>query len=808
MGAEPAPIPITDRPNFLIILMDDMGFSDIGAYGGEAETPNIDRLAHDGLRFRQFYNAARCCPTRASLLTGLYPHQAGLGHMTHISPGEPKSYSKHLLPEVTTVAEVLRDAGYFTANTGKWHVNSTAEQWPIRRGFDHVYGSEIGGLYYYAQHSVYRDGKILYQPGDDLPDDFYSTDVWNEWTVKYIQQAHDQGKPFFIYLAHVAPHFPAQAPDDTIEKYRGRFMDGWEKLREVKLERQKEIGLFGTHVELSSWPGEVPRWDELTLEQRDRMDLFQSIYLATIDETDRGIGRILRKLEELGRLDNTVIFFLSDNGGNGESGWEGHVQEDMHKFGFDPGRVGRQGGAGIWPGKGWATLQNSPLRNYKHDIDEGGIRTPLVVHWPAGLGQDMRGQWTDAIGHVMDLSPTLLDLAGVPADQRPHQEGQSLLPAIRGEAISRDGSIFWEHESNAGVRDGNWKLVRGQGEGWALYNVNEDPVENHDLAGQQPKRAEAMAKRWQAWAGRVGVIPFRDIRRVTLEPPQQNKATEARTTPTAPSSVTEGLKLWLRADTIRGVDDGQPLGHWPDLATGFTPEDGAQDAGQAFANQPPWSGLEPRNFVELAAPIYVADDGAGRPAIRFDAQHRTGLSYFGGIGLAGGTSPDEAGQDSFTIFVAFRPSAETRGSRLFQLGDAEGIGEDGGPGTSVAICYEPSPGRVIAGARFQNGNRLITSSAHDETDDVQILAVRLEAGQMYKDSTVLLAELSEPANSVNPSAHTSLRNEGYNLGYGNNRAGKPINFFDGWIYEVRYYQRALSPEDMSTVQAEMTKNYN
>ena len=493
----------SDRPNVIVILMDDMGFSDLASYGGEANTPNIDRLAKNGLRFRQFYQGARCCPTRAQLMTGVYAHQAGVGRMTGDRSENP-AYSGTIPLDVPLVSEVMRDAGYFTAQAGKWHMSVEPQSYPHRRGFERVYGTKVGGLYYdIALNSVWEDGKILYDRGGPLPEGWHGTDQWNDHATKFMNEAVDDGRPFFIYLAHVAPHFPIQAPDDLVEQYRGKFMKGWNALRHDRLQRQKAMGLFDESVELTEWPLNVPLWESLSPQKQAELDYLQAVYMASIEAADQGIGRLLHDLERRGQLENTLIMLLSDNGGNAESGWQGQVRGNG---GSDHPRLGMAGGPGIFVGSGWATLQNTPLRDYKHDADEGGIRTPMIVHWPAGIAEERRGGWLDAVGHIIDIAPTCADLAG--AETSAEFEGQSLLPILRGEAATRSTPLFWEHEGNAAMRDGKWKLVRAQGSGWRLYDMDADPVENRNLAFDEPDRLDAMAAAWQAWADRVGVIDF------------------------------------------------------------------------------------------------------------------------------------------------------------------------------------------------------------------------------------------------------------------------------------------------------------
>jgi arylsulfatase len=490
------------KPNIVVILVDDMGFSDIGCYGSEIPTPNLDKIAADGLRFTQFYNTGRCCPTRASLLTGLYPHEAGVGHMTE-DRGED-GYRGDLNDRCVTVAEVLRSAGYRTAMTGKWHVTkyvSPADDaqkynWPRQRGFDHYFGIIQGGADYFQPNPLTRENEHV-QPGGG----FYTTDAFVDNAIRFVDQG-DAKKPFFQYIALNAPHFPLMAPRDEIAKFRGKYKIGWDRLREQRYARQCELGIVDKAWALSPRPPAVDAWVHLTSAEQDRFDHIMAIYAAVVAHMDRSVGRFVDALRERKLLDNTLIFFLSDNGANAESGPKGRLE------GKEPG--GTQ--SVVFEGQSWATLSNTPLRRYKHFNHEGGIATPLIVHWPAQIRTP--GALRKQPGHLVDIMATCVDVSGA---KYPEQfngkpilplEGRSLLPALDNRPIERD-AIYWEHEGNAAIRVADWKLVRlGRQGPWELYDLKADRTELHDLAATEPQRVQDLAARWDAWAERTHVKPY------------------------------------------------------------------------------------------------------------------------------------------------------------------------------------------------------------------------------------------------------------------------------------------------------------
>jgi arylsulfatase len=491
------------RPNIAIILVDDMGFSDIGCYGSEIPTPNLDKLAARGLRFTQFYNTGRCCPTRASLLTGLYPHQAGVGHM--VTDRKQPGYQGNLNDRCVTIAEVLRGAGYRTAMAGKWHVTKSVQatnetekaNWPRQRGFDHYFGMIQGSANYFRPKPLTRENEIIEAPADG----FYTTDAFVDNAINFLDDG-DKSKPFFLYLAFNAPHFPLMAPAEEIAKFRGKYKIGWDKLREQRRAQQIELGIVDKAWPLSPRPPEVKAWDTVAPEEQDRFDHLMAIYAAVVAHMDAAVGRLVEALRQRGALDNTLILFLSDNGGNAESGPNGRCE------GQSPGSVDST----IYCGQSWATLENTPFRRYKHFNHEGGISTPLIAHWPARISAG--GQFRSQPGHLIDLMPTCVELAGAtyPKEIKGKailpMEGRSLVPAFDNKPIQRD-ALFWEHEGNAAVRVGDWKLVRlGRNGPWELYDLKADRTEQHELAPIQPERAKELAAKWDAWAERAQVKPY------------------------------------------------------------------------------------------------------------------------------------------------------------------------------------------------------------------------------------------------------------------------------------------------------------
>lgn len=539
-----ADAPADLRPNIVLIMSDDMGFSDLGCYGGEIRTPNLDALAADGLRFTQFYNTARCCPTRASLLTGLYPHQAGMGHMTY--DGKMPGYEGELSRRAVTIAEALRPAGYAAYMCGKWHVtrhdgrDGPRDNWPLQRGFDRFYGTIKGGGSFYDPTSLCR-GNTFITPDNDpeyKPPHFYYTDAISDNAVKFVREHVEEkaAQPFFLYVAYTAAHWPMHALPEDIAKYRGRYDAGYAPIRAARWARAKELGLVAPDWLLTGQDehGESvphPAWESRCME----------VYAAMVDRMDQGIGRILAELKTQRQFDRTLILFLQDNGGcaegMGRQSNAGKIRDIRYQpFGADdlqpqiwPPMQTRDGrpvrtGPDVMPGpadtyiaygRGWANVSNTPFREYKHWVHEGGISTPLIAHWPEGIAAAQRQKLVRTPGHLIDVMATCVDVAGARYPEefqgQPIQplEGVSLRPAFTGQAIQRPQPIFWEHEGNRAVRDGPWKLVaKGPAGPWELYDMDADRTETRDLAARHPDIVNSLATQWEIWAKRARVVPW------------------------------------------------------------------------------------------------------------------------------------------------------------------------------------------------------------------------------------------------------------------------------------------------------------
>lgn len=499
-----------DRPNILVILADDLGFADVGCYGAEVNTPHIDRLAEEGMRFSQFYNYPRCSPTRASLLTGQYPHQVGMGDLTTSSKDHP-SYQGYLNDRCVTIAEVLGDAGYHTSMVGKWHVgHKKPGRWPTGRGFDRFYGEHrYVDDYFKPTHQLYLDGNPVEPQGRD----WYSTDAYTDYALQFLEEAHAREQPFFSYVAYNAPHFPLQAFQSDIDQYRGEYMDRWEQIRQQRYERLIEEGIIKEEWALSSRTlaemedERVEGWRDVVDDSADQWDLKMAAYAAQIDRMDQNIGRLLRKLDTMGVADNTLVMFLSDNGSAAED-WI----NSQNPEGVPPG--GRT--CKLAAGPPWANVSNTPFRYYKQWTHEGGISTPFVARWPGVIEPDTLSH---EVGHVIDILPTCLDVADVSYPERRQGtpvrafEGKSLLSPLRGDEWEKTRTLAWEHVGNRALRKGDWKLVasaRFTPGDWELYNMREDRTETRNLAAQKPTKVEELEQDWQAWADRVGVVLTED----------------------------------------------------------------------------------------------------------------------------------------------------------------------------------------------------------------------------------------------------------------------------------------------------------
>ncbi len=522
---------MANKPNVLMILADDMGFSDIGCYGSEIETPHIDRLAAGGVRFSQFYNTARCSPSRASLLTGLHPHQTGIGILT--KDDRPHGYPGSLNDRCITIAEILSAAGYATSLVGKWHLASNIRQvndaWPTRRGFDHFYGTLAGSCSYFQPASLTRGEHNAEAEATDQHD-YYYTDAISHEACAFVREKSQLQQPFFMYVAYTAPHWPLQASEEEIAKFRGRYDEGWDVLRERRMQRLAETGLLADAVKTCERDPEEPAWEDAQHKawEARRME----VYAAQVHRMDQGIGHILATLEESGQLENTLVLFMSDNGacaevlpldGSAEAFIKRRPDLDRLKprngcelqVGNEPSIVPGPEDTYASYGRAWANLSNTPFRLYKRWTHEGGISTPLIVHWPAG-GLD-KGAIVRAPSQLTDVLPTILEAVQVPYPENcsdrhiPQGEGQSLLSVLRGGQELADHTLYWEHTGNAAVRRGRWKLVREYPSQWELYDMETDRAEMTNLAAFSPDIVSDLALLWAKWAERVGVVPWDDV---------------------------------------------------------------------------------------------------------------------------------------------------------------------------------------------------------------------------------------------------------------------------------------------------------
>ncbi|MCA9032568.1 MAG: arylsulfatase [Planctomycetaceae bacterium] len=466
-----------DRPNIILIMVDDMGFSDLRCYGGEINTPHIDSLAAQGLRFTQFYNCAKCETTRATLLTGRYAPEVGVAK----------------LQNSITLAEGLRTAGYTTLMTGKWHMDSE----PTERGFDKYFGHLSGATNYFTGDETFR---LNGQPFEVPASGFYTTDANTDYAIQFIRES-ERDKPFFLYLAHNAPHYPLQAPQADVEKYLERYEMGWDQLREQRLARMKQLGIVSRDQTLSPRPEDVPAWDSLSPEQKKREVLMMATFAAMVDRVDQNLGRLVAELKVLDEFDNTLILFLSDNGACPFQ----RTKPDTVKnnlMPWDPNSY--------WTyDKGWAHACNTPFREYKQNQHEGGISTPLIAHWPQGIAKP--GDITTQPGHLVDFMPTFLELAGgtYPETFADHPVGKarglSLVPILKGEQRQQPDAIYFTfYGKNNALRAGEWKLVNKDNGPWELYRINEDRIEAENLIESEPKQAAKLTNLWDVLSKEIG----------------------------------------------------------------------------------------------------------------------------------------------------------------------------------------------------------------------------------------------------------------------------------------------------------------
>ncbi|GGO85363.1 arylsulfatase [Marinobacterium nitratireducens] len=512
----------TEKPNILLIVADDLGYSDIGAFGSEIPTPNLDELAFEGVRLTSFHTAPTCSPTRAMLLTGIDSHQAGLGNMAELLTAEQKGqpgYEGYLNNSVATLPEVLRDNGYNTYMVGKWHLGGTEERSPAARGFDKSFALMQGGASHFDNRAImagdpiatYRDnGKIV-----DLPKDFFSTDFYTDQVMSYIGDDLEQKKPFFAYVAYTAPHWPLHAPEEYLKKYEGHYEEGYEQVRQARLKRMRELDIIDSSVTENTPLKQLPRWNELTDEQRKIETRRMQIYAAMVDNLDHNIGRLLQWLDQKGELDNTVVLFMSDNGADGNSPATGPGNYDWITNDFDNsyenmGRVNSY----VWYGAQWGQVSATPFPLFKGFPSEGGITAPAIIRMPK---QNTGGEINRQFIHVMDVMPTFLEMAGVKEVSSPYNgrdvrniQGRSFLPVLNNKPIE-ERAIGWELFGRLALSKGDWKIrwldkPYGKGE-WELFNLKKDPTERYDISQENPKKLAEMLNEWNSYVKENGVFP-------------------------------------------------------------------------------------------------------------------------------------------------------------------------------------------------------------------------------------------------------------------------------------------------------------
>jgi arylsulfatase len=524
---EESPSAETRQPNILLIVADDLGYSDVGAFGSEIATPNIDALAAEGIMLTQFHVSPNCGPTRGAMMTGVDPHRAGMGGNHEVAAPNQKGqpgYEGHLRNDVVTIAELLRDAGYHTYMTGKWHLGHNDNN-PASRGFEKSFALLNGAASHWAdQGAIIPGATTLYisdgQIVDELPEDFYSSTWYTDQLISYIDSASGDGAPFFAYLSFTAPHNPLHVPQEYIDKYRGRFDRGWDDLAVERFARLRTLGLVGDSQDPQPRPEWVMAWDELSSEQQVTRARDMEIYAGMIDCVDESIGRLLEHLRQSGKYDNTLIVFMSDNGPSRTSIQDylaigGESGEFFNKFDNSLDNKGLPGSS-TDIGPGWAYAAATPLRLFKGYVAQGGIQVPAMIKLPGNMNN--AGSRTDQLIHVMDLMPTFLSIAGVEYPDVYNGEsivplqGESIIPLLSGEvSIEVDSrELGWSAYGMDAYRRGNWKVLRmpepyGSGD-WQLYDLAADPGELHDLASEFPQRAGALAKAWEDYADSNGVI--------------------------------------------------------------------------------------------------------------------------------------------------------------------------------------------------------------------------------------------------------------------------------------------------------------
>ena len=491
---------IPQRPNIIYIMADDMGYSDIGCYGSEIKTPNLDKIAANGIKLRSFYNNARCCPTRASLLTGQFPHTVGMGEMVspETAPLQTGTYQGYLDPKYPTIAETLKANGYNTYMTGKWHVGERAQHWPLTRGFEHYFGLISGASSYYEiiPQEIGKRHIVLDDKEFEIPkDSFYLTDAFTSYAIQYLndQKKNHAANPFFLYLAYTAPHFPIHAYEQDIAKYEKLYEQGWDITRTNRYKKMIQLGLIDKRYQLTARPADIEDWDKVA--DKKQWVRKMAVYAAMIDRMDQNIGRLIATLKANKQYDNTLIVFMSDNGGCAEN-------VDGRNFNDKNVPIGAKGSYVTYDYP-WANVSNTPFRKYKKFMHEGGMITPCIIQWPAKI--KAKPGFNEGVGHIIDLLPTSLELAGVPINNLP---GQSLSYLWNGKAMQPE-TYFWEHVGNKAMRKGNWKIVKDvEDAAWELYDMSTDLTESNNLAKTNTTLLNEMIAEYELWTKKNGVQVF------------------------------------------------------------------------------------------------------------------------------------------------------------------------------------------------------------------------------------------------------------------------------------------------------------
>ena len=523
-GLVSAGLQAAEKPNVLLIVADDLGYSDLGSFGGEINTPNLDALANEGIRLTNFQTAPTCSPTRSMLLSGTDSHQAGLGNMGELlqdyQKGQP-GYEGHLNTRVANMAEVMKEGGYNTYTVGKWHLGRTEETSPKARGFDRSFILVQGGASHFDDQFaiIGADPKAIYREDGkqvEVPKDFFSTDFYTDRLIDYIEKDKSTDKPFLAVLSYTAPHWPLHAPDEWIDRYKGRYAEGYEAIRQARLARMKELGIVAKDVTANTpMEGVLPTWEQLTDEQRAREARGMEIYAAMVEHMDHHIGRLMDYLRETGELDNTFIFFMSDNGADGNSPVDLPGNREWMAKTFDNSleNMGRKGSY-IDYGAQWAQVGATPFAYFKGFTTEAGITVPAIVKYPKFA--ERKGAIDKNFYHVMDVMPSVLELAGIEAPNKTFKgrevqpiQGVSMLKGLQGEAMP-ERVVGWELFGRRALRKGDWKMVwmtepYGKAE-WQLYNLAKDPVEAHDLAAKEPAKLAEMVKEWEGYVARNNVL--------------------------------------------------------------------------------------------------------------------------------------------------------------------------------------------------------------------------------------------------------------------------------------------------------------